>query len=682
MKISNQSQLPQRGYVVLLTILSISLTVIAFALTAFRETRQAHRVQSTTQVKQDYRQKERAFLRSLVDVTPNSIMNGMMPGASNNAANFDWPTIFQQALNQAQTDQALTDADRLNLSINANIISSNTGDATYTPMGLISSPDGSTNFVLDDSSPNLAGLTLPPSLSYLNGANLRTTTHPIISFDKVLSGTTNLYSEMPYPEISFGYTQQGSTFIAKRNWWAFTVNFGANNLVNTGIAPRPKTYLLSIYEVPNQLAISSAGSTTSLGQFGDGSNWTTNISVSGNIFAETAQVENTNLVNSPISSRKGITLGPNAPSTQSIGGLAERRDLRATTTTNAFFPFSSSSDSGLVSFTPINRGVAYFDYFTANTSEGLPNTANPDTLNSPDPVITQTIGQTGWDKYSIGATQTAMRIEVGGVALNSQLPTRLFISAQSNGGTTTVRQRCERGTSPTSWWRARGQSEIVNDGSQNWDLTPSGDEWFVQTRTLPNGRPCLTLDLEVLPAFLARAGLGGVDVNNSIWIGPNHTTTESDAIGIPPSASNFPSTNNDMSLIITGSNDLSQFTNGLSIITPMRIYFDDNFNDVPATPPAGSGITGIWFPPTSIYAPEKRFGLQTTPGQIQVQGQIGLLPANNGSQITNPLDFRDGGTDNLNPTAIQANLTSIQQIEDLPPINALSWLTVIEEIRP
>lgn len=671
MKIRNRSKLPKRGYAALFTTLSLSLTIMAFAITAFRETRQSHRIQSVNQVKLDYSQKERAFLRALLHVVPNKVMGGMMPNARNNAADYAWPAIFEEALAQAQTDQSLDPNLQSSLGISANVVSANTGDATFLPAGMITAPNGSRHFALDDVDWNRpSNLNLPPRMRYVGGGGGRRRSHPIVSLNKTVRGSSAPFEEMPYPEIAFGYAEQGATFIARRNWWAFTVNFGATTAATTGIAPSPRTYLLSIYEVPSQLAVSSAGATTSLGKFDGGTDWDpSKISISGNIYADRARIEDLSQVGS-VASRRGFEMGASAPSGQLIGGLKERRELQATTGT--FYPFSSSSDSGLVSFTPINRGIDFFDFFAGETDQGLPNPSNPSNIDSVDNSVRRRIGPTGWDHYSLGATQTAMRVEIGTVvANNNQLPTRLYIETKDNNGADTVRQRCTRNQA----WRVPGQGTF--NSTTSWPYSPEGDRWFAQSEVLPNGRPCITLDLEKLPDFLNEIGMDDVTINNSIWIGPNHTATD----GTEPRKPSFPSATDDMALLIRKSENLSAYTNGLTIITPLRVYFADNFNDVPTTPPAGSGITGDWYPPVSVYAPEKRFGIQDTSGRIELAGQIGYLPTEGTASDVHPLDLKDGGTDSVDPNAIEAELSGINRIEDLPPVNSMNWLTVIEEIR-
>ena len=82
MKISNRSKFHKGGYAALLTTITLSLTIMAFAITAFRETKQSHLVQTRYQVKQYYSQKEEALLRALLDIVPNYAMRGMMANSN------------------------------------------------------------------------------------------------------------------------------------------------------------------------------------------------------------------------------------------------------------------------------------------------------------------------------------------------------------------------------------------------------------------------------------------------------------------------------------------------------------------------------------------------------------------------------------------------------------------------
>ena len=459
MRTSNRSKFHKGGYAALLTTISLALTIMAFAISAFRETRQSSEVQVRNQLKLDYSQKEDALLRSLLHIVPNYAMQAMMQNSENNRNNLDWPSIFSQALTQAQTDLSLDPGEYSTLGISVNVVSSNTGDAVYNPQNFITSPNGDGRLVMRDNSTvriDLDGnvLGLPPRMRYYDGGGRRSGTHPILNFDKTMLGEArgSLYTEMPYPEIAFGYADQGTDFLAKRNWWAFTINFGSASAAVTGIAPTPRTYVLSIYEVPSQLAISSSGATTALGEFSGGTSWDpANITIAGSVYAKKALISDTNNIGR-VSSREGLELDSGAPSGQTVGGLAERRNLQATT--NTFHRFSSSSESGLVSFTPINRGVEFFDYFAGTSAtERTTNFYSENTTNNTTErhyfsgqYNQNTINARSWDNYSIGAQQTKIQVEIGRTEGGTQLPDRVYVSARFGNDSRTERQRCSRAT--------------------------------------------------------------------------------------------------------------------------------------------------------------------------------------------------------------------------------------------
>ena len=671
-----------------------------FALSSFRDTQQAHGVQSRSQVRLDYSQKERAFLQALLEIVPNAAMRAMMNDSNASTTPLDWEGLFNQAIIQTSADLALDPATASSLGITATAISANTGNSTFslrnadgTLSGLITAPGG-TNLTLPSTStasiPNLpTSITNLPNLNWNGPSPISDVQFPIVSLNKTPTTTTGTnplsqYSIQPYPAINFGYTTQGSNFIAKRNWWAFTVNFGANTSNISGINGSSHTYVLSLYEVPAQLAISSAGASTNLGQFGDNStDWTNNITIQGSIYAESADIRNANRIGgSSVATRNGVTSNG-----ASQGGLVARQATRATSARNSlsFLPFSSSSDSGLVSFAPINRGTEFFDRFSAS---GETNTVSP----------------TPWSQYSTGAHQCSLLIDVSELADTTSSPSGALSNAAAltvapTFGTTLAPRLCRRGD---AWNTPTQGGNSTSVGS--WSNTPPGNLWPIQDNTTANipisGRArYLTLDLQLLPAFLNSIGAetgtdaGGnptVTVNNKIWIGPRYSGPRSTQNTDPDSAATFnntniaqaqfPSTSDDFAIVITASSDLSAYPNGLSIVTPWRVYYASNLNTVSINDP----VTGApsWFPPVAIYSPEKRFGTSNTTSSIDITGSVGYLPSDTaptGGAI-NPLDLRDANN-NLNTANITANLSSTQAVQDLPPINSVSWLTIIEEVK-
>ena len=434
--------------------------------------------------------------------------------------------------------------------------------------------------------------------------------------------------------------------------------------------------------------------------------WGSNIQVAGSIYSKRAQIDDTttvgNLIGGNVASTEGTYFNNGAPTGQDTGDLNSRRNLKATT--GDFHRFSTSSESGLVAFTPINRGIDFFDYF-AGTTDAQRSTghydlndvngsisANDDYFSAAYPA--NSVNTLSWDEYSVGARQAKMQVEVAGIVPSGEEPNRIFISARYGGDAETRRQRATRGTGGNQWWKAPNQPGGTGSTTV-WPSGPHGDHWFIQPNTLPNGRPCLELDLEKLPAFLSGGtdsngnpvpGIGADDVtiNNSIWIGPNYSYPGVVKANYPSFSITDGDPYNDIALVITQSSDLSAYTEGLTIITPYRVYFASDFNTVPITPMPSDGAPypdGNWYCPVSIYAPEKRFGTQNTSGNISVDGQIGYLPSSNTAAI-NPLDLKDGGTNTVAPSTISTDLFSVGAPGNLPPINAMNWLTTIEEIQP
>jgi hypothetical protein len=86
------------------------------------------------------------------------------------------------------------------------------------------------------------------------------------------------------------------------------------------------------------------------------------------------------------------------------------------------------------------------------------------------------------------------------------------------------------------------------------------------------------------------------------------------------------------------------------------------------------------FPPLSIFAPEKRFGIKARALEIAFDGQLNYLGKSSGD-TTRPLDLISGEDEEIVPENIQANLFSISDPSELPPITQMNWLITIEEVR-
>jgi len=103
---------------------------------------------------------------------------------------------------------------------------------------------------------------------------------------------------------------------------------------------------------------------------------------------------------------------------------------------------------------------------------------------------------------------------------------------------------------------------------------------------------------------------------------------------------------------------------------------------VSTTVPAGSGLPAPFYPPASLFAPEKRYGTDFDPYKVEVAGQMGHLKGDDGTN--NPvhlLDFKMASEANAAAANIDVNLRPITHPAELPPVTMMNWLVVIEERR-
>ena len=181
----------------------------------------------------------------------------------------------------------------------------------------------------------------------------RDRSYPIISRDKRYGSLAQTGVALPvttypdfnllkYPEINFGYAKPGDLFVAKRNWWAFEMDVADHDDDKTALAHRRRQFVLSIYEIPSQLAI-SASSFMSLGQYASGSAWQ-NVTIDGGVFAAKAEVLGTTAINA-LASRRGMTLssgttvgGQSFTNSPFAPGVRESYQV----TSGAFFPVSEA----------------------------------------------------------------------------------------------------------------------------------------------------------------------------------------------------------------------------------------------------------------------------------------------------------------------------------------------------
>lgn len=709
----------KRGAVSMLMVITVGTVLLVLSLYTYRQAIATHETTASIQLNADYREKEDAILRSIVTMLPNRAILAMKSGSSNNSSQWRpllWNSIFDDAIDLANARTSISEDLKNSIGLD-NLITANAGDSALTNYGLAFSPIQNDTITSSYSTWRIsAGINrdldgnFPPPLEVNDGwVNSLDSYFPIITHGKrygdLADGDVGLdpdeypnFNLLKYPQINFGYAQPGEDFVAKRNWWAFSMNLAESDDAVTGASRMRRDFVVSIYEVPSQLAI-SASSFMSLGQFGTGEDWT-NVTISGGVFAGRAVVEGDTSL-SALASRRSMTLsadssigGKSFDSSPFTPGLREQYQV----TEGDFFPVSLASEAGRVAFIPINRGHAYFDRFAHSTE-------------------TNTLSPTSWNNYSVGALQCAMQLDiVDCVNSTDSTPTDLRFSYYKNGVRESIDLSLDVGNYPglppgyvfvCNEYETHDFGTAVVDvayginGSYAFQSGVTGQVTFEnarfgdpavgflkagyykpsypwEVRTLGNGKQCIVIFPQRFEAFLDLIEADDTSINNSLVVNVDYTT-ETGSLNLDKPA--IPSTDLDYGLVIEECADMTSFSRGFSLVTNLRTYIGDDFNVTPmASPPAGYTPAGEYYPPISLFAPEKRYGVEMDPFQIDVTGQIGSLEDEDGNMIR-PLDSKGASGTDYTGNRITVNLNSIPHPAELPPITMMNWLITIEEVR-
>ena len=735
-----KTSLPRRwkpGFVSYVLVLTTGLILTLMMLFAYRKAVAAQALQSQIQLRNDYSEKENAILRSIVAITPNRAIRAMQ-GDSRNSTKIgplSWQSIFTESISLANAGTSIPANIVASLNI-PNLKMGNAGDSALGSPDRIFAPvipEANATFV----SPGINRILdtgYPVPLTCADGTtSTADLTYPIISSNKKYGtlaqnglnsatlngdGTTAYglsvadysgFNRLRYPNINFGYAKPGDPFVAKRNWWAFSVDVAGNDSNLTQVALSKRNYVLSIYEIPSQLSI-SASSFMSFGQYASGAAWQ-NVNISGGVFASKAAVEGTTALSS-LSTRRSMSLSSNT----TIGGqsfvnnpftpgVRESYQL----TQGDFFPVSLASESGRAAFVPINRGADFFDRFAdANADE------------------TNTVSSTTWNNYSVGALQCAMRLDIVERNSSDSAPTTVRFSYMKNGVRSTPKLISYTGGPvpglDASWTYCAAQDENRNFGTNVYEVAyygtdgsiakltgvtgsvtfnnalftgATGTGHLVYYRTAPpfdryqvngNGKWYIVVYPLRLKEYLAAEGADSIAVNNSLVVNVDYSTLTGSILLAKPS---IPCTDQDYGVALRECNDMTSFPKGFSLVTNLRTYFGDNFNmvlykdGVPATPvPTGyTGTANTYYPPCSIFAPEKRYGLDVDPLVVDLQGQIGSLASDTDTTPVRPMDSKNSRGVAFAPNKITVNLRPITHPAELPPITMMNWLILLEERR-
>jgi hypothetical protein len=698
------------GFVSYVLVLSTGTILTALMFMAYRRSMNSQEVQAKVQLRIDYSEKEDAILRSIISITPNRAIRAMQHNSNASSTNRNplrWQNIFTESLNLANARTSIPSNVLTQLNI-PNLRVANSGDsALSSPSRIFKAVSGESGWASTGLNRSL-GAGYPAPLETTNTTLLANDRiYPIIATAKQHGTLTQpdvglpveTYPEfnlLTYPQINFGYARPGDPFVAKRNWWTFRMDLADHDDPNTDAVRRRRTFVLSIYEIPSQLAI-SASAFMSLGQFSTGEVWS-NVSIDGNIFAGRARVDDyTNLPG--LASRRGMTIA----STSTVGGESFNGSPFAPGLREAhqmikgeFFPVSLASESGRVAFIPINRGADFFDRFSHPTES---------TVLSP----------TTWNNYSVGALQCAMRVDITSVvSATNRTPTALRFSYLKSGVRQSYSEPLVTGINsalPPGYVKVCDENQSYDFGTQKVDVAYGvSGRFFFQTdvsgvvafnnarfgdpnvglfkagyfrpsapykiRQLANGKTCVAIYPQRFASFLNLIGGDSTAVNNSVVVNVDYTTTGINNSAFKPV---IPCTDTDYGVILQECADLTSFTKGFSLVTNLRTYIGDDFNAVPTTPPTGYTPSGTYYPPVSLFAPEKRFGVELDPFAVSFGGQVGSLASDSEANPIRPLDSKNMSGTVMGADRVKVNLRPIRHPAELPPVTMMNWLVTIEE---
>lgn len=734
------------GYISFLLVLATGSILTFLMIYAYRRALNAQVVESQVQLRLDYSEKEEAILRAIIAITPNRAIRAMQSESdvSGTRNALSWRNIFTESLDLANARTSIPANVLATLNI-TNYQTGNTGNSTLTSPDQIFSQIGAVNDNLDTSFASAGinrslGTGYPVPLTTANATTIdRDRTYPIISKDKQYGtmaqtgvtlpvATYPNFNLLPYPAINFGYAKPGDPFVAKRNWWAFSVDVADHDNDRTAVVLSRRNFVLSIYEIPSQLSISAA-SFMSLGQYASGTAWQ-NVNIDGGMFVGKAAVEGTTALKS-LAIRRSMTVssgttigGETFTSSPFTPGVREAYQV----TKGAFFPVSLASESGRATFIPISRGANFFDRFDSVENDPVETTGARNHTGS------NVLSPTTWNNYSIGAQQCAMRVDINKVqSTTNSTPTELRFQYYKADGTRAELPMpvsmagitalplgysyvCDSGGTGTytgpvdlAYGASGGYTFILgvsgtitfNNATFGDPLLPSNTAirkgyWRPRApydyKPLASGQKCVAVYPERISPFLTAIGGAGPTINNSLVVNVDYTATGLFNLAKKPS---IPCTANDYGVILEECANLTPFTKGFSLVTNLRLYIGDDFNIVPATPPSGytpavttSNLTGRYFPPCSLFTPEKRYGVDADPLAVVLGGQIGSLAkvdkvnsTDADAPMVRPLDSKALSGAALAANRITVNLSQIRHPAELPPITMMNWLILLEERR-
>jgi len=602
MKTSFLKKHKRSGLVTILSVVVVGSFLLAIMGIMYRGSIRSLEAQKKVQLQIDYDARKQAFLRSIVTMAPVTVANTMITNANANFAGASG--LFDVASSASKLGTARSAADETGMKFQENYgdyKNGNTGNRTGT-------------FNVADYVAMITAVAAP-----------------------VLPGDTVDFAKINYPDIHFGYysldANGNKKFIAKRNRWEINVHERAADLAAAGLSSdlENEHYILDVYEIPAQLAISSSAF-TNIGDIGDGAydvGNAGNITIEGVLYAKKAAVTHDDIAG--ISTTQGATLTGEA----NVGGVdADGAALSGARTTHentngTFYPISKASDFARTLFIPINSGFNFFDRFATSDASGDPSEE--------------------WYTYSCGSHQCKMKLDI--IEVRSGQPSALRFSIDDYSVV------------------IKNSDSLLGSGI-DWPVSGDADYGdFPFLLETSSGTQGVAIHLEKLALWIQTATGGGVSQFNvkdyhSIAVNADYDGIFGDGSPIEPSSILSP-----LVVILRDCSDLTDFSDGFSIVTNYTLHILEDLNQVPKT------VGDDDYPPLSVFAPTIGYGLGDQFRSVSLTGSLGSL--NRGTDEIKILELKDtsGGA-----SAAQtfAELKPIEELADLPPINVMNWLVMIK----
>ncbi len=643
-------------------ILAVSIIGLAFIVTVAAFLVSASVGQSTARLasaKVDIATREDALMREILQQSAS----GILPGTNGiTGAPQSWTTIMTNAVTQLRATTYVDPAELAAIPGLNGVTPENTGDTGGTALGILQGysqevPFGGTSG-LANAVPSYNGTVQPPLMNWSGNTTLSSSNAVTIPQEFFLGSQytalsaavtklslSNRWGRITYPNIRFGYKRPGDTnFIARRVWWRIPVVYqttqqtveeiqALNGVVRYPSAPA--NYILSVYEIPSQLPI-SGNANLQIGKNLDGTTWGSGVQITGSIYGGQIQLAGGTYAGG-VSSHQQV----NVTSTATVAGetysdntfdqlgTREQRDLTRLTIGAA--PVSVAGNDGKVLLVPVMPGNNFY-----MAAPGTP--THWDLYARPYYKCRIRVLISGTDSTLVYNRATSQLNPLGGAITvtiivlpdTSAHPDQILGFPDSGGTTTTYTS-----TNPATW--------------------PSSYMKYTSTGTgTSQDRNVLLIDIGAMVT-----ALGSPSQLYSIYIGSNPTTE-------PAS----PATASDPGIAITGTSDLSAFTSGLSIVTNQTLYLLDSFNQ------------GAAKPPTSIYAPDIRYGISGVNPALVLTGQVSVDSTS--SSVGGPLNFvdADGTVISVSSSSNQFKLNEITDpTAQMPPITRLTLLFTIDKER-